>query len=160
MASASSISIENDRYQYLCSHCGVTHTFHTFQEAFEHDCTCLSDAVATEITEGMGYPDAFYTEEYTLRGAGYKDQDGCHNCAYHYLYEEVDDQDIIYCTINGDLRPEDTSTVACVERTINNIPEPDFKESNEAWNKWILGREVVGWGICSGWVKEVKHENE
>jgi len=89
----------------------------------------------------------------------YREQHGCHDCAFRFRYVEYDDDTTYYCTCGAPKRP------LCGSMALNEsffyahhgrrrrLPDTDAAHHAryEAWSKWREGRERQAWGICTHW---------
>ena len=81
-----------------------------------------------------------------------KDQDGCHDCKYVFVFDEYDQGYEYYCTYDAPKRP------LCMSVSMDECPDLDnnkkYNEAHDAWNAWSKNRKVNAWSICSNYEKD------
>jgi len=81
---------------------------------------------------------------------GYKEQDGCHNCAHVFHKHDYDNPDELYCHQDGAPRPPCMSVG--MGECLGLWDEADgTKPHDERWNAWRKGRDVESYGTCEEW---------
>ena len=84
-----------------------------------------------------------------------KEQDGCHNCKHVFIFEEYDEGDEYFCTLNAPARPKCGSVFMSgknPEEKWSRDKETRYKERDD-WEEWRRGKEVKAWSICDDFEK-------
>ena len=93
-----------------------------------------------------------------------RDQDGCHNCRFVFVYREYEEGDTFFCDVDGD-RPVCPSPLlgeylpATNHHIMSNSESRKLRRAAEdAWNEWVgfgsRGHRREGWQICDKWEKQ------
>ncbi|MEN6550114.1 MAG: hypothetical protein ABFE07_29065 [Armatimonadia bacterium] len=83
------------------------------------------------------------------RPSDYVLQDGCHNCALCFQWQEYDCGSMHYCTDGAPPRPP-SGSVYLKEHTAK-FDEAEIERRAREWDMWSLGRQVEAWGKCGHW---------
>lgn len=75
----------------------------------------------------------------------YRQQDGCHNCANVFVYQEWEQTDRLFCMHAAPPRPLCDSVYLGEWREMKDSAEISL------WETWREGREVQREGVCDAW---------
>lgn len=93
-----------------------------------------------------------------LKANNYKNQNGCQNCKHRFEYYDYDCELIYYCTLGAKPRPL-CGSISRKESFDKNAPDAKtWQKRWGAWEKWISGKQVFGFGICDRYEKGEEEE--
>jgi len=84
-----------------------------------------------------------------------RDQNGCHNCRFVFVYREYDEGDTYFCDLDG-TRPTCPSVLMDECPSITQCRE-EWRRVDRQWDEWagfgVHGRKRGGWEMCDEWKK-------
>lgn len=78
----------------------------------------------------------------------YKNQDGCYNCKFCFIFEEYNEGFSYYCNADGSERPLCGSVYMREGFLAHTQNREEWKNLRDKWITWAKNREVKPCGIC------------